>query len=174
GQVDHALQHRVKGTGLGLPLTKKLVELLGGKLTLESAPGAGSTFRALIPRMYIRPSAPLAALHDAPDDPRIPVLFVDDHVETLLLYEKYLQGTQFRALPARNLREARHGLTLRPKAIVLDILLVGDDTWTFLAELKRDVATCSTPTIVISQVEDEHKAIALGASAYSVKPVSRE
>ena len=174
GQVDHHLQHGAKGTGLGLPLTKKLTELLGGKLSLESTPGAGSTFRVLIPRLYIRPSAPLPALHDAPDDPRIPVLFVDDHVETLMLYEKYLQGTMFRALPARNLREARHGLTLRPKAIVLDILLIGDDTWTFLSELKRDVVTRNTPILVITQVEDQHKAIALGASAYSVKPVARE
>jgi signal transduction histidine kinase/CheY-like chemotaxis protein len=174
GQVDHPLQHHAKGTGLGLPLTAKLVELLGGKVTLESTLGMGSTFRARIPRLYMRPTAPLPELHDAPDDPRIPVLFVDDHVETLMLYEKYLQGTQFRAMPARNLREARHGVTLRPKAIVLDILLIGDDTWTFLTELKRDVVTRNTPVLVISQVEDQHKAIALGASAYSVKPVSRE
>ena len=174
GQIDSPLQHRAKGTGLGLPLTAKLIELLGGKLTLESALGAGSTFHALIPRLYMRPSAPLPALHDAPDDPRIPVLFVDDHVETLMLYEKYLQGTPFRALPARNMREARHGLTLHPKAIVLDILLIGEDTWTFLTELKRDITTRNTPIVVITQVEDQHKAIALGASAYSVKPVSRE
>jgi signal transduction histidine kinase/CheY-like chemotaxis protein len=174
GQVDHALQHRAKGTGLGLPLTGKLVELLGGQVTLESTVGVGSTFRAVIPRLYIRPSAPLPALQDAPDDPRIPILFVDDHVETLMLYEKYLQGTAFRALPARNLREARHGLSLRPKAIVLDILLIGDDTWAFLAELKKDVVTRNTPVVVISQVEDQHKAIALGASAYSIKPVSRD
>ncbi|HJQ39655.1 MAG TPA: ATP-binding protein [Thermoanaerobaculia bacterium] len=174
GQVDHPLQHHAKGTGLGLPLTAKLVELLGGKVTLESTLGVGSTFRARIPRLYIRPTAPLPELQAAPDDPRTPVLFVDDHVETLMLYEKYLQGTQFRAMPARNLREARHGVTLRPKAIVLDILLVGDDTWTFLTELKRDAATRNTPVIVATQVEDQHKAIALGASAYSVKPVSRE
>ncbi len=174
GQVDHPLQHHAKGTGLGLPLTAKLVELLGGKVTLESTLGVGSTFRARIPRLYMRPTAPLPELQDAPDDPRIPVLFVDDHVETLMLYEKYLQGTPFRAMPARNLREARHGVTLRPKAIVLDILLIGDDTWTFLTELKRDVVTRNTPVIVISAVEDQHKAIALGASAYSVKPVSRE
>jgi CheY-like chemotaxis protein len=108
------------------------------------------------------------------DDPRIPILFVEDEIETQLIYEKYLQGTQFRALPARNLREARHGLSLRPKVIVLDILLVGDDTWAFLAELKKDVATRNTPIIVISNVEDHHKAIALGASAYCVKPASRQ
>jgi signal transduction histidine kinase/CheY-like chemotaxis protein len=174
GQIDHPLQHRAKGTGLGLPLTAKLVELLGGKVTLESTLGAGSTFRASVARMYLRPTAPLPALHDAPDDPRIPVLFVDDHVETLMLYEKYLQGTPFRALPARNLREARHGLTMRPKAIVLDILLIGDDAWSFLTELKKDVSTRNTPVMVVSQVEDQHKAIALGASAYALKPASRE
>ena len=174
GQIDHPLQHRAKGTGLGLPLTAKLVELLGGRVTLESTLGSGSTFRATIPRLYLRPTAPMVGLHDAPDDPRIPVLFVDDHVETLMLYEKYLEGTQFRALPARNLREARHGLTLRPKAIVLDVLLIGDETWTFLTELKKDAATRNTPILVVTQVEDQHKAIALGASAYSVKPVSRE
>ena len=66
-----------------MPLTAKLVELLGGKVTLESTLGVGSTFRARIPRLYMRPTAPLPELQDAPDDPRIPVLFVDDHVETL-------------------------------------------------------------------------------------------
>jgi CheY-like chemotaxis protein len=90
------------------------------------------------------------------------------------VYEKFLQGSPFRAMPARNLREARHGLTLRPKIVVLDVLLIGDDTWTFLAELKKDSATRNTPIIVITEVEDQHKAIALGASAYAVKPVTRE
>jgi len=173
-QVENRLQHRVRGTGLGLPLTAKLVELLRGKLTLDSEVGVGSTFRALFPRVYAPPAAPLAALADVPDDPRIPVLFVEDSVETQLVYEKFLQGSAFRAMPARNLREARHGLTLRPKIVVLDVLLIGDDTWTLLAELKRDTATRNTPIVVITEVEDQHKAIALGASAFAVKPVTRE
>ncbi|HEX3584026.1 MAG TPA: ATP-binding protein [Thermoanaerobaculia bacterium] len=173
-QVENRLQHRVRGTGLGLPLTKKLVELLGGKVTLDSEVGTGSTFRASFPRVYAPPTAPMAALAESPDDPRIPVLFVEDNVETLIVYEKFLQGTPFRAMPARNLREARHGLTLRPKVIVLDVLLIGDDTWTLLAELKKDIATRNTPIVVITEVEDEHKAIALGASAFANKPVTRE
>jgi signal transduction histidine kinase/CheY-like chemotaxis protein len=173
-QIDNPLQHRARGTGLGLPLTLKLVELLGGTLAVESEVGTGSTFRATIPRLYAPSGAPLPGLAEIPNDARIPVLFVDDSVETQLIYEKYLQGTKFRAMPARNLREARHGLTLRPKVIVLDILLVGDDTWTLLAELKKDVVTRNTPVIVITAIEDQHKAIALGASAYSLKPVTRE
>jgi len=174
GQIENPLQSRARGTGLGLPLTAKLTELLGGKLMLDSEVGVGSTFRAVIPRIYAPQGAPLPALAEAPNDSRMPVLFVDDEVETLMVYEKYLKGTAFRALPARNLREARHGLNLRPKVIVLDILLIGDDTWTLLADLKKDVATRNTPVIVISQIEDQHKALALGASAYCVKPASRE
>jgi signal transduction histidine kinase/CheY-like chemotaxis protein len=175
GQVDSHLQQRTRGTGLGLPLTAKLVDLLDGKLTLESEVGKGSTFRASIPRVYSVNTLPMAGLSAPPDDDsRIPVLFVDDDVETLQLYEKYLTGSKFRALPARDLREARFGLRFRPRAIVLDILLAGEDSWPFLAELKSDIATRNIPIMVLTSVEDQHKANALGASAYSVKPIARE
>ena len=48
-QLDHPLQQRVQGTGLGLPLCKKLAELLGGSVAVRSVPGVGSTFSALFP-----------------------------------------------------------------------------------------------------------------------------
>jgi signal transduction histidine kinase len=51
-QVDHALQHRVSGTGLGLPLSRKLAALLGGGIDLHSTPGAGSRFELSVPRVY--------------------------------------------------------------------------------------------------------------------------
>jgi signal transduction histidine kinase/CheY-like chemotaxis protein len=174
GQLENPMQHRAKGTGLGLPLTARLIDLLDGKLTLDSTVGVGSTFTAAIPRVYSIPSAPMAGLVEAPDDPRVPVLVVEDDPSTHALYEKYLRGTNFRILPARDLKEARVGLQLRPRVIMLDILLGGDDTWALLAELKRDAVTHHIPVIIISNVEDQHKAIALGADAYHVKPVSRE
>src|SRR6185312_16115836 len=52
GQLDSPVQRRVRGTGLGLPLTRKLTELLGGRLTLVSQPGLGSTFSAISPVRY--------------------------------------------------------------------------------------------------------------------------
>ena len=173
-QIEHPLQLRAKGTGLGLPLTARLVELLGGKLTLQSEVGLGSTFTATLPRVFAAPAGPLAGLAEAPDDPRVPVLFVDDDPAALTLYEKYLVGSRFRMLPARDIREARYGLRFRPKVIVLDILLIGEDTWVLLADLKRDPVTRHIPIVVITAVEDQHKAIALGADAYHVKPTSRE
>jgi signal transduction histidine kinase len=54
-QIEHPLQRRSKGTGLGLPLCRKLAELLGGRVEVESQVGAGSTFRLILPRIYKQP-----------------------------------------------------------------------------------------------------------------------
>jgi signal transduction histidine kinase len=57
-QLEHGLQKRVKGSGLGLALSQKLAELLQGELTVESQPGQGSTFQLSLPRRYHRSASP--------------------------------------------------------------------------------------------------------------------
>lgn len=176
GQIDNPIQRRVRGTGLGLPLSRKLAVLLGGTLTVQSQPGQGSTFLATIPIAYVdRESVAPAASESEPADPlRIPVLVVEDSPEEMLVYEKFLKGTGFQVVRAITTRQAHHALRhLRPAAIVLDIVLRGEDTWTLLAEIKGDPATRDIPVVVVSVVDDPRKGLALGADAYAVKPVER-
>jgi signal transduction histidine kinase/CheY-like chemotaxis protein len=172
-QVDSPIQRRVQGTGLGLPLCRKLADLLGGRVTLESELGVGSTFTAVIPTMY----EPL--LGPAPtwevDSRRVPVLVVEDSGETLLVYDRMLASAGFQVLGARTLREARDALaSFRPRAVILDIMLKGEDSWTLLTEMKRRPDLRDIPVAVVTTIEDESKALALGADAYCRKPVDRQ
>lgn len=176
-QVEHPLQRRFKGTGLGLPLSRRLAELLGGRLSVTSQPGVGSTFEAAIPVRY-RPA--IAALNTPRqswdvDPARLPLLVVEDGFETQLFYEKILKGSLFQTLPARTLGEAREGLArMRPKAILLDIILSDVEAWEFLAHLKQAPETREIPVVVISTVDDTRKGLSLGADRYAVKPIERQ
>ena len=175
-QVQGPLQGRVKGTGLGLPLCRKLATLLGGTIALTSERGVGSTFSATLPLRYAaQPEEREAPDHSSIDPAKTPVLVVEDEDGTRLFYEKILRDTPYQALAAGTLREARLLMErVRPGAIVLDILLRGEDAWPWLSELKSDPETAGIPVIIASTVEDERKAYALGADGYLRKPLARD
>lgn len=177
-QIDHPIQKQVKGTGLGLPLCRKLAGLLGGSVGVTSRPGAGSTFVATIPVIAATAGGDRIEQVDTeswqPDANRLPILIVEDEPQTRLLYEKYLRDTAFQAIPAGSIRQARELLERhRVKAIVLDILLPDGAAWQWLAELKGQEATKQIPVLIVSTVEDPRKGLALGADDYCVKPVQR-
>ncbi len=174
-QVQNPLQKRVKGTGLGLPLCRKLAELLGGTVSVESAVGVGSTFSATIPRCYRdnRPAA-IAEMVTLTDPTQPVVLVVEDKEDMLFTYERYLAATPFRFVPARTIREARRQLELiRPSAILLDILLPDEAAWRFLAAVKNNPATADIPVLIATTEDDQQKGLALGADAYGIKPIAR-
>jgi signal transduction histidine kinase/CheY-like chemotaxis protein len=174
-QIDHPLQRRSQGTGLGLPLSRKLAELLGGTLTVDSAPGRGSTFTLRIPT-YHPEVREIALLETRPLDPaKAPVLVLEDDRKTIFIYEKYLAMAGFQVVPARNTHDARKLLeTITPAAIVLDIMLEGETSWSFLGQVKRDPKTRDIPVLVVTVTNREQKARALGADEFWLKPIDQE
>src|SRR5581483_6107293 len=104
------------------------------------------------------------------DADRVPVLVVEDNREALFIYEKYLKGSRFQVVPARNIVEAKASLkAFRPVAIVLDVLLEGEHSLDLLRDLKQDSATHDIPIYVVTVVDNRQKALALGADGFQAK-----
>jgi signal transduction histidine kinase/DNA-binding response OmpR family regulator len=176
-QVHGPLQRRVKGTGLGLPLCRRLATLLGGRVGVTSEPGLGSCFTLELPLRGASATTPAGvpvSITPAPEPWRIPVLVVEDQPELLLHYERMLRRSAYQPVPARTVAEARAAVQrARPAAIVLDIRLEGEDSWPWLRELKAAAETCDIPVIVVSNAADPAMANAVGADACLAKPIDR-
>jgi CheY-like chemotaxis protein len=173
-QVMHPGQRRIKGTGLGLPLSKRLAELLGGNIAVASTLGEGSTFVLTLPRLYDRLSEADEDVTVWELDPaRIPILHLEDNAADAFAIARMLEPSRYQVLPARSVAEARRLLqTVEPAAAILDILLSGDESWRFLIELKQRAA--EMPVLITSGTGDSGKALNLGADYYMEKPVSPE
>lgn len=176
-QIDSAIQRRVRGSGLGLALSRRLAEFLGGTLSVTSRPGAGSTFTLEVPAVHVEVSAVQEIVEKSTviDPAKVPILVVEDNRQTIFFYERYLSNAGFQVLAARSIDEARAALDrVKPSAIVLDVMLEGEATWSFLRSVKEDPRTHDIPVMVVTVVDRAQQARALGADEFWLKPVDGE
>lgn len=177
-QIEGSHQQRFRGTGLGLSLTRRLAELLGGEVGVSSQAGLGSTFRVTLPREYAgepQDQRVLPFTRETLDPLRHPVLVVEDNKEVLYIYERFFKGTRFQLVPAHSVRDARQRMmTIRPLAVMLDILLDGVSSWPLLEDLKGSATTREITVFVVTVIENQEKALALGADDFHLKPLDRE
>jgi signal transduction histidine kinase/CheY-like chemotaxis protein len=188
-QADASTTRKFGGTGLGLALTRRFCQMMGGDVTVHSVPDEGSVFTVKLPAV-VREATPGSAARAAAD-PASPdhraadgseplpsagscVLVIDDDPVQRDLMQRFLGREGFEVLAAAGgedgLRLARQ---VQPAAITLDVMMSGMDGWRVLAALKADAALRHIPVVMLTMVDDPERGLALGAAEYTTKPVDR-
>jgi signal transduction histidine kinase/DNA-binding response OmpR family regulator len=174
-QIDGTARREFGGTGLGLALVRKFIQLQGGWIRVESAPGNGSTFSFTLP-IHSRAAVVSRVPELEPSEQRAErVLVVEDDAHAYDLIATALNSAGYLSVRARHGDEAiRLARESRPIAVTLDLVLPGIDGWEVLKTLKSDAATRDIPVVIISRVDERDLGVALGADDYFVKPVDRD
>ena len=180
-QADTSIARKYGGTGLGLAITHRFVQLMKGRIGVESEPGLGSTFTVHIPaQVKLEAVGPIQAEGDSDANFEIKtgrdtILVIDDDVAVRELMSRFLGKLGFNVLTVASGEEGlRLAKQVRPVLITLDVVMPGCDGWSVLTKLKADSELSKIPVIMVTIVDNEPRGLDLGASNYLIKPVDRE
>ena len=177
-QGDASTTRKYGGTGLGLTISRRFCQMMGGDILVRSAPGHGSTFTIRIPAAPEAHTAEPAPIEDDGAPVSVDgavVLVIDDDSSVRSLLDRFLTREGFRVVlasdGAEGLRQAR---ALLPAAITLDVMMPGIDGWSVLSALKADPTVADIPVIMLTIVDERNLGYTLGASDYLMKPIDRD
>jgi PAS domain S-box-containing protein len=180
-QADAATSNKYGGTGLGLALSQRLANLMGGEITGDSTLGQGSTFTILVPVEPLGspvgshlPASPCTAEGTAHGS-GTRVLVIDDDEAMWDLLRRTLTKEGYRPSFAGS---AEAGLKVAleelPDVVILDVVLPDADGWEALRQIRANPMLQACPVVMLTIVDDRRTAQALGADAYLLKPVNRD
>lgn len=179
-QLDSRLARQYAGTGLGLSLVGRMVDLHGGSITVTSEPNSGSRFVITLPWRTLEAidSEELGAPDTAAAAHPITVhraLIIEDSPAAAEQLSRYLHELDVETM-AQSQGDGIVALAreARPDVIFLDILLPDSSGWDILAQLKDEPATQDIPVLMVSVVDEQSRAMTLGAAGYLVKPITRQ
>jgi PAS domain S-box-containing protein len=172
-QLDASIAKKYQGTGLGLALTKRIVEAQGGRVGVDSEAGKGSTFYAVLPREMQPPGseAPVPGAR-RPESDRATVLMIEDDPRDRAQITSVLKQAGFAVEAAVNGAQALECCRERRyAAITLDLLLPDTNGWDVLRAIRAEGLNIATPVIVVSIVADKTAAAAVAVHGYLTKPI---
>jgi len=174
-QAERSTSANYGGTGLGLPISKKFAEMMGGDIVVTSEEGVGSKFTISVPREcpeYAEDEVDANVINL--DDQDNLVVLVDDDVAMHDLIKRTISKLNLTLLGATNSEKGMELIReIKPKLILLDVLMPGRDGWSLLKECKTDQDLKNIPVIMISQLNQSNLAASLGANDYLTKPIDR-
>ena len=174
-QAERSTSANYGGTGLGLPISKKFAEMMGGDVVVTSEEGSGSVFTLSVPREcpeYNEDEVDSNVINLDADDNL--VVLVDDDVAMHDLIKRTISKLNLTLIGATNSEKGMELIReVKPKLILLDVLMPGRDGWSLLKECKTDTELKDIPVIMISQLNQSNLAASLGANDYLTKPIDR-